>query len=358
MGRKYKINKEERHCLHCGKETKNLKYCNQECFHNDPNVGKKHSEDMKIISNDPKFKENQRIKHVEMWKDIEYAEKQSKAIKEGRDKSGASEKQSETMTQLYIDHPEKRVTASNSAIKRFKDPEQRRLRSEQATEQFSNPEARELARQNSIKQFSDPENRETARNSANKRWENPEEHDKASKAMLKANAEHPEYGEFISQANKDYNAAHPEKGQKHSKVMKEKCKDPEFVRKTHHRNPVSSAEKKLIKMIEENQFPFYFNGNAQNEKPFLIGSRIPDFVHFTEKKIIETMGDYFHANPKIYKADDIVKGIKAGIIQRKDKERLKEIKIEGFQILVIWESEFKNRKKVITKINKFLEKNR
>jgi very-short-patch-repair endonuclease len=72
-----------------------------------------------------------------------------------------------------------------------------------------------------------------------------------------------------------------------------------------------------------------------------------DFVIIDNKKVIEFNGDMWHANPKIYSKNDIVPilGITAKQIWEKDEERAKFLKENGWQLKIIWESEFKKNKK-------------
>ena len=57
-------------------------------------------------------------------------------------------------------------------------------------------------------------------------------------------------------------------------------------------------------------------------------------------KIIEFYGDYWHANPIKFNSNDKIKTSIAKDIWQKDKNRLTDITSHGYQVLVIWESEF------------------
>ena len=80
-----------------------------------------------------------------------------------------------------------------------------------------------------------------------------------------------------------------------------------------------------------------------------------DFV--CKNKIIEFYGDYFHGNPKLYKSDKIVgskyKHYKVEDIWKRDSERVNLIEKKGFEILVIWENDYKKDKEKIK--NKCIE---
>jgi len=75
------------------------------------------------------------------------------------------------------------------------------------------------------------------------------------------------------------------------------------------------------------------------------------------KKIIEFNGGFWHSNPKIYGPDEIhrVKKIKSSDIWREDKIKIEAAQKYGYDVLVIWESEYINdRDSIISKSKKFL----
>ncbi|MCK9446145.1 hypothetical protein M0Q50_04545 [bacterium] len=69
------------------------------------------------------------------------------------------------------------------------------------------------------------------------------------------------------------------------------------------------------------------------------------------KKIIEFNGDFWHSNPKIFGPDEIhrVKKIKCSDIWKIDERKIESVKEHGYEILVIWESDYINNKKEIIK---------
>lgn len=89
------------------------------------------------------------------------------------------------------------------------------------------------------------------------------------------------------------------------------------------------------------------------------GIYIYDFTDIKNKKIIEYNGDQYHANPKIYKSNDMPhpfrKTILAKDIWQKDKKKIITAKKEGFDVLIIWDSEYnKKKKETIRKCLNFL----
>lgn len=79
-----------------------------------------------------------------------------------------------------------------------------------------------------------------------------------------------------------------------------------------------------------------------------------------KNKIIEFNGDYWHCNPKKYKSDDIVKfpyGIrKVKEVWDEDAEKIRTAKENGFDVLVVWESDYeKDKEKEIVRCIKHLK---
>lgn len=83
--------------------------------------------------------------------------------------------------------------------------------------------------------------------------------------------------------------------------------------------------------------------------------------YFLNGKIIEFNGDVWHANPKIYKAGDIIKtygrvGRKVEDIWEWDKRRMKAIEANGYKVLIVWESDYRtNPKKELQRCISFLQ---
>ncbi len=76
------------------------------------------------------------------------------------------------------------------------------------------------------------------------------------------------------------------------------------------------------------------------------------------KKIIEYNGDFWHANPKIYSSDFINPrtNIKAIDKWALDENKIKFAIQQGYEVLIVWEKDFKNNKKdVIDQCIQFLQ---
>jgi len=133
--------------------------------------------------------------------------------------------------------------------------------------------------------------------------------------------------------------------------------------------------KKGFSKISQNLFNIlltYYDEKDKNKIMFAIhngefslkkedgGIWLYDFTDHTNKKIIEYNGDNYHANPKKYKGDDkpnpFRQNILAEEIWEKDYKKQQIAKNNGYDVLVIWDSEYRWGKKenVIKKCLDFL----
>jgi hypothetical protein len=115
---------------------------------------------------------------------------------------------------------------------------------------------------------------------------------------------------------------------------------------------VSSAEKIILAEIKkvipsaEHQFT-------------LINSNKKQYVYdiFANKKIIEYNGDFWHCNPIKYSADYINPRTKLKAVDKweVDHVKLQYAKDQGYEVLVVWENDFKkNKEEVIKQCIQFL----
>jgi len=75
----------------------------------------------------------------------------------------------------------------------------------------------------------------------------------------------------------------------------------------------------------------------------------PD-IRIDKDIIIEFYGDYWHANPQTYKNNDIVHHkLIAKQIWDNDKERIKILKDNGFNVFIVWQNEYQNNKNKVIK---------
>lgn len=102
--------------------------------------------------------------------------------------------------------------------------------------------------------------------------------------------------------------------------------------------------------------------DGNDGEKLIVADNLKFMVDFLlDNKIIEFFGDYWHANPKNSPPDKVFNmpgGIRtAQQIWEKDAIRLSAMKKAGYDIMIVWESDYiENPKKVITKCQKFLNK--
>ena len=86
-----------------------------------------------------------------------------------------------------------------------------------------------------------------------------------------------------------------------------------------------------------------------------------DFYLKDYNLILEINGDYWHANPSIYKPDDLLhyrfKTVSAKEIWEKDKAKITEAMRRGYNLETIWESDAKCDSDITKKINEILHEN-
>ena len=67
------------------------------------------------------------------------------------------------------------------------------------------------------------------------------------------------------------------------------------------------------------------------------------FEQDNKKYVVEFHGDYFHGNPKIFKPDSVCKfkRMTYGELYKKTEERMHRIKALGYEVIFIWEQDYK-----------------
>jgi len=67
-----------------------------------------------------------------------------------------------------------------------------------------------------------------------------------------------------------------------------------------------------------------------------------DCIRENGKKVIEFLGDYWHANPKKYEDEYMVKNVPAREIWKRDASRIADLEAAGYEVLVVWGTDYKN----------------
>lgn len=121
-------------------------------------------------------------------------------------------------------------------------------------------------------------------------------------------------------------------------AAQKRCReDTEYWRRLHKSlniqpNNLESNLNSLLQSLFPNEYEFV------GDFSFILGGKCPDFMNVNgQKKLIEAYGDYWHKN------DD-------------PQDRINHFKQFGFDTLIVWEHEFKDKNKLIPKLEKFHQK--
>lgn len=113
---------------------------------------------------------------------------------------------------------------------------------------------------------------------------------------------------------------------------------------------ISNAEKELLSVIKEH-YP-----DAMSQFVLRSGNRRYIFDIGIGFKLIEYNGSYWHADPRLYEKDAEVRKIAAQQVWEKDRSKIEAAKSHGYQVLVIWERDFKqDKQREIEKCMNFLK---
>ncbi len=122
----------------------------------------------------------------------------------------------------------------------------------------------------------------------------------------------------------------------------------EINRKKINKIPYSQISQKLFweifeivgndkTVFAENKGEFYLKNEENNWFCY-------DYVDHIRKKCIEFNGDFWHCNPSMYESEHFhpVKMEKAKEIWKFDEDKIKLIEKKCYEVLVIWETDYRN----------------
>ena len=114
-------------------------------------------------------------------------------------------------------------------------------------------------------------------------------------------------------------------------------------------NPYSHISQVLFQSLDEHlgkKYTTYFATKGDGEW-FIRGDNQVYYLDYFIKELnicIEFNGNSWHGNPKMYKKDEhchpIYKDITAGELQKKDKDRIKDLQKQGIKTYTIWEADY------------------
>jgi very-short-patch-repair endonuclease len=150
--------------------------------------------------------------------------------------------------------------------------------------------------------------------------------------------ENPRLKEKISLSNKRM-WQNEEYRNKMSTQMQSLRKDPEFNKKLSSSFSKNNRLTKLHKKIKE-ELKLIERGFMSEQS---IGKYFADELNEEKRIIIEINGDYVHANPKKFKAEDIIKlpnsKYTAAEKWESDKKKIEALTSMGYRVITIWESD-------------------
>ena len=120
----------------------------------------------------------------------------------------------------------------------------------------------------------------------------------------------------------------------------------------------NKRESQIGKILTDAEIRFKFHRNVDYQTIQEEHRKKEVDIFIRPKKIIEHNGTYNHADPRKYKPDDLIrehgKMVKASEIWKREKIILRQIKKQGYKILVVWEDDLlKNTEEITKKIIKF-----
>ena len=179
-------------------------------------------------------------------------------------------------------------------------------------------------------------------------WKNPEYRSKVVKGISKPRRK--EFKKEQSKRIKQWYKDNPKQRVIRRKKMIENWKNGEIKPNINSINE-SKLEKELRKEIK-NRLP---NRNVRKSTIKINGKWFYPDIRIDKNIIIEFYGDYWHANPKIFKSNDVIHhNLKAKKIWNNDKERIKILKENGFKVSIVWQNKYQNNKEKI--INDLIKK--
>lgn len=177
-------------------------------------------------------------------------------------------------------------------------------------------------------------------------------------SLAKTCSKHRIYSEQIRKnmsdaAIKKYNK-YPKLRNHLSTLLKKRYRDPKFLElysfniKLKPNKPESLLKNRLNNLFP-NEYKYVGDGKV------ILDGYNPDFINVNgQKKLIEFFGNYWHANPYIYKDSDIIyKNLNASQIWKNDKKRIETFKRLGYETLIIWEHELKDLNRLNIKLLQF-----
>lgn len=188
--------------------------------------------------------------------------------------------------------------------------------------------------------------KEKTRETSKKLWEDPEYRKKVIDGTSKPRSE--EGKQNISNAVKGWYDDNPNQKELRSNMMKQRWEDGEVPSSNFSCNKskleieLFSEIKKIYTTAESNK-----TLHDKDNKYYF-----PDIILDDYNIIIEFYGNYWHANPKMYNKDSIIKHRTAKEIWENDKRRINKLENnmnKKYKVIIIWQKDYQDNKEKVLK---------
>jgi G:T-mismatch repair DNA endonuclease (very short patch repair protein) len=172
-------------------------------------------------------------------------------------------------------------------------------------------------------------------------WKNEEYRDKVIKAVSKPRKE--SFKQEQSTRIKQWYMDNPQQKIIRSQAMKKSWEDNKIVKSPIFHMNISKLQKEITQELRN----ILSTDEIKTKTTIRIGDKwfFPDIMY--NSIIIEVYGNYWHANPNIYKENDLIKHEYAKDIWTRNKNRIIELEDNGYKVLVIWEQDWKDNKQAV-----------
>jgi len=205
------------------------------------------------------------------------------------------------------------------------------------------PEIREKSRIANLGKTRSEEQNQKNSQTLKKRWQKPEFRQKMTEAIRLRFKKYgsPLKGRYLSEEHKKkiswLGRKHTDKTRaKMSQSAGGRHKTPEWISNIMKARGIKPnlVEQALINIFVEYNLPFKYVGRGD----FILGGKCPDFLNVDGKKqLIELFGIYYHP------LFDMAK-------------RIEHFRQYGFSTLIIWEDELGDKKRLVTKVKRFMRR--
>lgn len=181
------------------------------------------------------------------------------------------------------------------------------------------------------------------------KWKNEIYREKVIKAVSKPRRER--FKQEQSVRIKEWYLKNPEQRTIRSISMKENWKNGKIATSPHISLNRSKIELEFFQALQA-EYPDISREVIKTKE----GWFFPDCISLRDRVIIELFGDYWHGNPEKYAPEDkVAHNSLAKDVWEHDGNRIASLENLGYQVIIIWESEYKKDKaSIINELSAYL----